>query len=259
MSTSYHTILCSTDRFVTTITLNKPERKNPLGPDMINELCAALDLAKTDSGTRVVVVTGAGAAFSAGGDLGQMAGGASGPTVTPIGDYVDLVLRMLRLEKPIIARVPGIAMGGGLGLVAASHFAIGCESAILGTPEIQRGVFPMMITALLARVVPRRRLLEMMLIGDKLTAQQAQAVGLLSEVVPDASLDARVEELAQTLASRSRSAMSLGLRAFHNFADASIEGELVDLRARLGDILGTPDAREGLMSFLEKRKPSLAE
>lgn len=254
---AYRTILVGQDGPTATITLNAPARKNPLGPEMVNELCWALDDAKDDASVRVVVLTGAGGAFSAGGDLKQMSGGAEGgPEPLPHrGDYVDLLLRFTTLGKPTIARVPGIAMGGGLGLVASCDFAIACESATFGTPEIKRGLFPMMIMAVLRRVVSRRRLLDMMLLGEKLDAREAERIELISRAVPDAELDTAVSALAGKLASQSPTATRMGLAAFHTQADRDLASALPYLRDQLVALLGTDDAREGLMAFLEKRAP----
>jgi enoyl-CoA hydratase/carnithine racemase len=252
VSREYRTITAVHEGAVATITLNQPERKNPLGPEMVNELLYALDDAKDDGSVRVIVLTGAGSAFSAGGDLKQMSGGGS---LEPKGDYVDLLNRFRALGKPVVARIPGVAMGGGLGLVACCEFAVACESAKLGTPEIRRGLFPMMIMAVLARIVPKRRLLSMMLLGETMTATDALAIDLVSHVVPDAELDAKVSELAEKLAAQSPTAMRHGLLAFHAQADRALEEALPDLRDRLFALLGTDDAREGLTAFLEKREP----
>ncbi len=251
----YRTILAGAEGGVATITMNVPERKNPIGPLMVNELLYALDDAKADPDVRVIVLTGAGNAFSAGGDLKQMSGGGEGPTLEPKGDYTDLLLRFPKLGKPTIARIPGVAMGGGLGLVASCDFAIACESAVLGTPEVRRGLFPMMIMAVLQRVVSRRRLLEMMLLGEKLSAQQAAEIELISRAVPDDRLDDEVRALAEKLASQSPTALRMGLAAYHWQADRTLEDALPFLQEQLVAILGTEDAREGLMAFMEKREP----
>ncbi len=251
----YRKILVSVDGHVATVTLNSPVRKNALGPAMVNELLWALDDAKDDAEVRAIVLTGAGAAFSAGADLSQMGGPSDGPKLDPKGDYADLLLRFTTLGKPVVARVPGPAMGGGLGLVASADFAIACESAVLGTPEILRGLFPMQIMAVLERIVPRRKLIEMMLLGDKLSASQALEFGLLTRVVPDADLDAETQKLAQTLASRSPTAMRMGLGAFHHQSGKPLEEALPYLRGQLMAILGTADAREGLAAFAQKREP----
>jgi enoyl-CoA hydratase/carnithine racemase len=240
---------------VHTITLHYPERRNAIGPQMCNELLWALEDAHADDDTRVIVLTGEGKAFCAGGDFAQMTGGADGPALPPKGDYADLLLAMVRADKPIVARVNGAAMGGGLGLVASSTFAIADADASLGTPEINVGLFPMMIMAVLARIVPRRKLMEMMLFGKKMTADDALAAGLVNRVAPAGELDAVVASFTSELLSKSPSTLRLGLRAFVAQDDLDLEKALPMLRERLGECLGTEDAREGLMAFLEKRAP----
>ncbi len=253
MTHTFRTLLYSVDAHVATIVMNRPERKNAIGPEMANELVWALDDARDDVSVRVVVLTGAGDAFSAGGDLGGMSAG--GESLAMKGDFADLLVRLLELGKPTIARVPGVAMGGGCGLVASCTFAIAKESAVLGTPEIKRGLFPFMILAPLARVVPRRQLLELILLGEKITAQRALTLGIVSHVVPDAELDAAVATLAQKLAAQSPTAMRRGLRAFHTYAEVPMHDAIPKLRDELAAILATADAREGLTAFLEKREP----
>src|SRR5690606_37201354 len=235
--------------------LNEPERKNPLGPVVVNELLYALDDARDDESVRVIVLTGAGDAFSAGADLKQLGGSGEGG-LPPKGGFPDLLLRFRELGKPVIARVPGIAMGGGLGMICACDFAIGSERAVLSTPEIKRGLFPFMIMAVMIRVVPRRRLLQMMLLGEKLNAQQALDAGLLTHVVPDERLDAAVEELAAQIARDSPTAMRLRLKIFNRMRDQTMEEALPELEADLMRALSSEDAREGLRAFVEKREPN---
>ena len=237
------------------VTLFNPERRNAIGPVMVNELLWALDDARADDDVRAIVLTGEGKVFSAGGDFAQMGGGDDGPALPPKGDYADLLLAMVRSDKPIVARVNGHAMGGGLGLVAASTFAVAAAEAKLGTPEVDVGLFPMMIMAVLARLVPRRRLVEMMVLGQRLDAEVARALGLLSRVVPAAGLDAAVASITEAVAGKSPVAIALGLRAFAEQDDMALADALPMLRGRLVECLSTEDAREGLTAFLEKRPP----
>jgi enoyl-CoA hydratase/carnithine racemase len=252
----YNTILCATEGHVATITLNRPDRKNAIGPEMVNELLWALEAVAGDRAARVVVLAAAGKTFSAGGDLGQMAGGGAAPGSLPVkGDYSDLLLALVRMPKPVIARVQGPAMGGGLGLVAASTLAVASTDAQLGTPEINVGLFPMMIMAVLARTMPRRALLEMMLVGQKLSAEEAARLGLVNRVVPPEKLDAEVRALADQLAQKSPTAVARGLAAYGTMGDLALKDALPKLRDELYELLATEDAREGLMAFMEKRAP----
>jgi enoyl-CoA hydratase/carnithine racemase len=255
MATTYETLLVSDGAHgARTLTLNRPERRNAIGPQMVGELHDALGLAFGDAAVRCVVLTGAGKAFCAGADFGQITEGPT-PLKASRGDYAELLLALMRAPKPVVARVNGAAFGGGLGLVAASTFAVAAEGAELGTPEINVGLFPMMIMAVLARLVPRRRLLEMMLLGERLKADEALALGLLSRVVPSGELDAAVSALAEKIGQKSPAAMRLGLAAFADQDDLALAEALPLLRERLGACLTTDDAREGLTAFLEKRPP----
>lgn len=252
---TYATLLVADDGPARTITLNNPARKNAIGPVMVNELLWALEDATEDSAVRVVVITGAGDAFCAGGDFGQMTGGAAGSDLPPKGDYADLLLALVNATKPVVARVNGHAMGGGLGLVAASHFAIGVRGAKLGTPEVNVGLFPMMIMAVLQRVMPRRRLVSMMLLGERMDADEAVACGILGKAVDAADLDVTVKQVTDAIAGKSPVTLRLGLQAMAAQDDLDLETALPLLRDRLAGCLATDDAREGLMAFLEKRPP----
>ncbi|MEO7109674.1 MAG: enoyl-CoA hydratase-related protein, partial [Polyangiaceae bacterium] len=196
-----------------------------------------------------------GKSFCAGGDFQQMTAGGGEVKLEFKGDYADLLLAMVRSEKPIICKVHGHAMGGGLGLVAASTFAIAAEDAQLGTPEVNVGLFPMMIMAVLARQVPRRALLEMMLTGTKLSAREAKDLGILNRVERPDEIESATQQIAANLAEKSPKTLALGLRAFNAQDDVDLEKALPMLRDKLGEVLATNDAREGLMAFLEKRKP----
>ena len=251
----FHTIQIATEANVTTITLHRPQRKNAISPQMVNELLYALEAARNDATVRAVVLTGSGEVFCSGGDLGQMAGGAEQGELPPRGDYADLLLELSNMPKPVIAKVRGAAKGGGLGLVAASHFAIAASDAVFGTPELNVGLFPMMIMAVLARTMPRRQLLEMMLTTANVSAHDAASWGIVTRSVPAEHLDREVKSLAENLASRSPTAIGRGLAAYAKMGDQALADALPMLRDELYALLGTDDAREGLMAFMEKRQP----
>lgn len=240
---------------VETITLSNPDKRNAIGPRMTNELLWALEDARAADEVRSIVLTGDGKAFCAGGDFSEMTAGAAESKLAHKGDYADLLLALAKCDKPVVARVNGVAMGGGLGIVAASTFAIASTDVKLGTPEIDVGLFPMMIMAVLARYVPRRRLVQMMLLGEKFDAGEALRLGLVNEVVEPAALDSAVRKLTDTIATKSPITVRLGLRAFAAQDDLAIERALPLLRDRLAECLATDDAREGLTAFLQKRPP----
>jgi enoyl-CoA hydratase/carnithine racemase len=241
---------------VATLTLDNPKRRNAIGPRMVNELLHGLEDAIADDAVRCVVLTGAGEkAFCAGGDFQQMTGDADAPELEHKGDYADLLLAIINATKPVIARVNGHAMGGGLGLVAAAHFAVGVSGAKLGTPEINVGLFPMMIMAVLKRVMPRRALTRMMLFGERITATRAAEIGLLNESVQREDLDDAVKSITLAIASKSPITVKLGLEAMAAQEDLPLPEALPMLRDKLAACLATEDAQEGLMAFLQKRDP----
>ena len=242
------------------ITLNRPDKRNPIGPTTIGELLHALDRAKHDRAIRVVVITGAGKAFSAGGDLSSMGGGGkpleSGAAESRLpGTYVDLNLALVRLGKPSLAMVNGHAMAGGLGLVVACDLAIAADDVQLGTPEINVGLWPMMIMSTILRNVPRKRAVELLLTGDRVDAATAERLGLITRAVPRERLDAEVAALCDKLVGKSPLIMKMGLDAFHYMQDLDFEPALRHLEGELARVLGTEDAGEGLMAFLQKRPP----
>lgn len=236
-------------------TLNNPSRKNAIGPVMANELLYALEDASFEPAVRTIILTGAGDAFCSGGDFAQMLAGGADEALPHKGDYADLLLAMTNYTKPIIARVNGVAMGGGLGLVAASHFAVAIDSAKLGTPEVNVGLFPMMIMAVLARLVPKRRLLQMMLFGEKFGADVAKELNLVGQVVKPEDLDFTVDAIAAEIASKSPITLGYGLEAYAKQCEMDLADALPYLRGRLGACLATDDAREGLSAFMARRKP----
>src|SRR5262249_40857017 len=153
---------------------------------------------------------------------------------------------MTKIGKPTIAMVNGHALAGGLGLVVACDFALVADDAQLGTPEINVGLWPMMIMATIFRNVPRKRGLELICTGDKISAAQAAEMGLVTRAVPKAELEGEVAKLAEKLASKSPAVMKLGLEAFYATQDMDLETALRHLEGQLVAVLSTEDAREGL-------------
>jgi enoyl-CoA hydratase/carnithine racemase len=245
------TILVEYNGPIARVTLNRPDKRNPIGLATCGELVQALAEIKAAPELRVVVLTGAGSVFSAGGDLSAMQPAPGGPSAS----LVDLLLAMHGLGKPIIAMVNGPALAGGLGLMVACDLVVAADTATFGTTEIAVGLWPMMITAEITRSVGRKRTLEMMLTGRKLDAAEALAAGLVTRVVPVAKLEAATYALASELADKSPAALALGLLAFYRSQDMEIEPQLRYLEGELGRVLALDDAREGIAAFLGKRKP----
>jgi enoyl-CoA hydratase len=236
------------------LTLNRPDKRNPIGPATCGELVHALAALRDDADVRVIVLTGAGSAFSAGGDLAAMGGAAAAGAVPP-ASLVDLLTGMHEVGKPIVAMVNGPALAGGLGLMVACDLAIAADTATFGTTEIQVGLWPMMITAELTRNLGRKRTLDLMLTGRKLTAAEALDAGLVNQIVAPAELEAVTMKLAGELAAKSPAAIALGLRAFYRSQDLPYAEGLRYLEGELGKVLALDDAREGIAAFLGKRAP----
>ncbi len=244
---------------VATLTLNRPDRRNALSPALMDAVSARLAAARVNPDVRVLVVTGAGdRAFCAGGDLGgAMTGGGEGfpAQIAAKGRYADLLRDLRGVGKPVVARLAGDAMGGGVGLLLACDLAVAADDVRVGLPEIRVGLWPMMVTALLVRHVGRKVALEMMMLGEKLPAARARELGLLNRVVPRADLDAEVARVADALAARSPAVLALGRDAFYQTEDLALDAALDALRDRL--VLNTllEDAAEGVMAFIQKRDP----
>ncbi len=239
-----------------TITINDPQRRNPMSVVEMSGLLEATRTALDDPGVRVIVYTGAGdTAFSAGGDL-------SGSFVdNPVGQHhargvlADLFRMMSRGGKPTVARVNGHALAGGFGLAAACDITICVEDAKLGTTEIRVGLWPMMISAILARVMPRKAVLELMLTGRIITPEEAQRLGAVSRVVARDELDEVIDEIVDELMRSSATSLLVGRDSFYGMLDADLDTALDRLSVGLTEIAMSEDAAEGIAAFLEKREP----
>src|SRR5688500_4765497 len=201
---------------VARITINRPERRNALTWSVIAQLREAIARAKDDDAVRVVVLTGAGdRAFCAGADLDDMAGDDLLSHHEGRGGLAQLILELYDLGKPTIARVRGYALAGGFGLALSCDLVVAADDAQFGTPEIDIGLWPFMITVPLMRSMPPKKALELMLTGRRLSALEGERIGFVNRVVPIDQLDATVDELARTLASKPPAVMKLGRDAFY--------------------------------------------
>jgi len=242
-----------------TITIDDPERRNPMSTETMAELAAATRRAIDDREVRVIVYTGAGdRAFSAGGDLsGSFADDPIG-LHRARGELAELLKMMLRGGKPTVARVNGHALAGGFGLAVACDVTICVADAKLGTTEVKAGLWPMMISAILARVMPRKAALELMLTGRVIDPREGQRLGAVSRVVAREDLDAAVDETVGAFLALSPATLMLGKDSFHGMADASLDTALDRLQGGLTEVALTDDSVEGVKAFLEKRGPEWA-
>jgi len=249
-------VLLVADGHVATVTLNRPEQRNPLSAAMLRDLAAAFQWCRDESDVRVVVLTGAGRVFCAGADLSSFDGEMTGLERYRSRDlFVDLFILMAELGKPIVGRINGHALAGGLGLACSCDILVSVDTATFGTPEINVGIWPMMIQAILSRSIPRKVLLEMEMLGDRWTATQLQSLGIINRVVPLEQLDSAVKEIADQLAKKSPVAMRLGRDSFYRQQDMDFRAALHYLHGQFLLVSQTEDSREGIKAFFEKREP----
>lgn len=250
------TVRLDTDSGRATITIDDPERRNPLSVATMSALLQATADAVSDPDVRVIVYTGAGdRAFSAGGDLsGSFADDALG-LHRDRGVLAELFRLMVKGGKPTVARVNGDALAGGFGLAVACDLTICVDDARLGTPEIGVGLWPMMISAVLLRAMPAKAVLELMLTGRTITPEEALALGAVSRVVPREHLDDTVDDVVASLLSKSVATLTLGRDAFYGMSGADFDTALDRLQGGLTAVMLTQDASEGVSAFLEKRDP----
>jgi len=249
-------VLLAADGHVATVTLNRPDQRNPLSAVMLRDLAAAFRWCRDESNVRVVILTGAGRVFCAGADLSSFDGEMTGLERYRSRDlFVELFVLMAELGKPIVGRINGHALAGGLGLACSCDMLVSVDTATFGTPEINVGIWPMMIQAILSRNIPRKVLLEMEMLGDRWSATQLQSLGLVNRVVPHEQLDTTVKGIADQLAKKSPVAMRLGRDSFYRHQDMDFRAALHYLHGQFLLVSQTEDSREGIKAFFEKREP----
>jgi len=259
MGGMYEAITYTVADHVARITLNRPEARNALNDQLTEELLDAFEQAKGDDAVRVIVLTGAGdKAFCAGADLGGLGAQLheSGEThpIRDSGPY-RLFTAFPALGKPIIARLAGHAIAGGLGLAVSCDLVIAADDVKLGTPEVNVGLWPMMIMAVINRNVPPKQAFKLYYTGQTVSAREGVELGLVTEAVPRDTLDERVDELARTIAAKSPIGLRMGRDAFFAIDGLPLPDQIADLLERLVVLSGTDDAKEGIAAFLDKRAP----
>jgi len=254
------------------LTINRPERRNALNAAVLTGLRSALAEIKEDESLRVVVLTGAGEkAFSAGADLvGPHSPAAGAPTEASAasvsaadlhesrGELAALFQDLWNLGKPSIARVRGYALAGGMGLALACDFVVAADDAVFGTPEIDIGIWPYMVTVALLQSMSPRHALDLMMTGRRVGAAEGERLGFVNRVVPVVELDASVDELADLLAKKPPRTLAAGRASFYRVLHLAAGDALAYLHPLLTVATQTPEAAEGRASFVERRPPSWA-
>lgn len=242
---------------VARITINRPERRNAISPEVTRGIATALATAEEDQNVKVVVLTGAGdKAFCAGGDLGGMAGAEDKVGAHFLRSEVgDLFVQMRASRLPVVARVNGHALAGGFGLMLACDLIVAASDAKLGTPEINIGLWPFMISAIIERDLPRKVALEMMVTGRRIDASEAERWGFINRVVERDDLDSAVDELTGELSSKSPLILALGKQSFYRSEDMPFADALEYLAGMLTVCLESEDTVEGVTAFIQKREP----
>jgi len=246
-------LLYKVENRVAHLTINREAKRNSISPDVTGLLFKYLGEAEKDENVRVICITGAGdKAFCSGADL---SGNMGADDLDTIQNYANMLKRIACYPKPTVARINGYCLAGGTGFMLACDIVIASENAKFGTPEVNVGLFPMMIGSLIFRNVLKKKAMEMTLLGERLSAQQALDMGMVTRVVPHDKLDEEVNGVLISLTGKSPIGMKIGKEAFYKMADLPFEAAVDFLSGELKKVIATEDAREGMKAFIEKRKP----
>ena len=243
---------------VATLAMDKPETRNALSDDLLDDLLAGFERARADDAVRCVVLTSTHErVFSAGGDLGQFAAPESLVHKHWGTDRFPRLFRAIgELGKPTLCAANGHVLAGALGLALACDLIVAKDTARFGTPEINVGVFPFMIAALIFRNVPRKKATELMLLGEQISAQEAERIGIVNKIVNENDFDHVVDDWAQRLAAKSPVLMRMGKDALFRTQDMALADALEFLHAQLSLAFSTEDIQEGVKAFFDKREPA---
>jgi len=249
-------LLYDTKDGIATITINRERQRNAISPEAVRLFQEALESARKDDGVKVVCITGAGdKVFCSGADLSASMGKGSEAEKEIFGQYADLLIQIYRFEKPTLARINGHCLAGGTGFMLACDIVLAREDVTFGTPEVNVGLFPMMIGALIYRNVPRKKAMAMMLLGERLSAAQALEMGMVTRIFPGTDFNRETGDILKALAAKSPVGMRLGKNALNRIETMAFEEAVRFLSEQLSAIAKTEDAREGITAFLEKRPP----
>ena len=249
-------LLYNVDGGICTLTLNRPEKRNPLSTQMLGELQNALEDIGEDKSIKVVIIAANGPVFSAGHDLKEMRANTNYAFIHKLFlQCSQMMLSLTRLPQPVIAKVHGIATAAGCQLVASCDLAIASKDARFGTPGVTNGLFCSTPAVAVGRTVGRKHAMEMLLLGELFAAEDAYRFGLINKVVPEDELDDTVMNYAESIASRSTLTMSMGKNAFYRQLDMELEDAYNYASDIMAQNMMEHDAKEGVDAFLQKRHP----
>lgn len=238
------------------LTINREARRNAISQEMISAFHEFLDRADRDEGVQAVCITGTGdKAFCSGADLAVTLSRKGEDSLTGARNYAALLKKMVRFGKPLVAQVNGACLAGGLGLMLACDIVIARKDVSFWTPEVNVGIFPMMVGALLMRHISPKKAMEMVLTGRKVTAPEAEQIGLISRAVDPETLKEEVKAVLMALTSKSPLGLRIGKEAFTKMMDMPFEEAVDYLCEALGRAVSIEDAMEGMTAFIEKREP----
>jgi enoyl-CoA hydratase/carnithine racemase len=254
-NTTYQNLIVHTDGAAARITLNRPEKRNALSRELMQELIAALRETSAQPQTRAIVIDAAGPAFSAGHDLSEMVGSDQAFLDELFATCTTLMETIHELPQPVIAQVHGIATAAGCQLVAACDLAVAAQGARFGTPGVKIGLFCSTPMVPVSRAVGRKRAMQMLLTGEAIDADTALDWGLINQVVPADQLDEAVDRLTQAIARSSSYTVATGKRAFYDQIDRGEPDAYEHTKSVMTTNALAHDAQEGMSAFLEKRSP----
>ena len=255
ISTPSETILVSREEAVGRITLNRPEKRNALSLELMNELIAVLERLGADGDVRAIVVEGAGPVFSAGHDLRELVGRDLRFYQKVFAVCTELMETLQSIPQPVIAQVHGVATAAGCQLVATCDLAVAAEEARFATPGVKIGLFCSTPMVAVSRAIGRKKAMEMLLTGDFISAQEALAAGLVNRVVPAVDLAAATRALAEKIVAASPLVVGVGKQAFYRQLDMP-QHQAYDYASEVMSFNATfADAQEGMCAFLQKRAP----
>jgi len=250
-------LLSRTQDGVAWLTMNRPKARNALSMGLMAALDDAVAAAGTDRSVHVVVIAGAGPAFCAGHDLRELRANATrGAYEATFDQCAKLMTRIVRLPKPVIARVHGVATAAGCQLVASCDLAVAADNARFATPGVNIGLFCSTPMVALSRNVGRKAAMEMLLTGELISAERAREIGLINRIVPETELDAAVTALAVLIAAKSPHVLAIGKEAFYRQAEMDLDAAYRYAAETMTRNMLARDAAEGIDAFLEKRKPT---